>query len=213
MNHVLRFLFFTLVVRPTVLFVLGLNVRHRERLPRKGPAILAANHNSHLDTLVLMTLFPKRMLPRLRPVAAQDYFFRYRLLKWFALRIIGIIPLDRKLRKTGKHPLTPISESLEHGDIVILFPEGTRGDPEKLGEFKTGIAHLAEQHEQVPIYPIYMYGLGKALPRGEALLIPFFCDVFIGEPLQWTGAREGFISELSQRMKALVDEGHFAEWQ
>ena len=213
MNAVLRFLFFALVVRPAVLFVLGLNVRHRERLPKNGPAILAANHNSHLDAMVLMTLFPKRMLPRLRPVAALDYFFRYRLLKWFALRIIGIIPLDRKLRKTGKHPLAPISESLEREDIVILFPEGSRGDPEKLGEFKTGIAHLAQQNEDVPIYPIYMHGLGKALPRGEALLIPFFCDVFIGEPLQWTGDRDGFVNELNQRIKVLIDEGHFADWQ
>jgi 1-acyl-sn-glycerol-3-phosphate acyltransferase len=213
MNHVLRFLFFTLVVRPTVLFVLGLNVRHRERLPRKGPAILAANHNSHLDTLVLMTLFPKRTLPRLRPVAAQDYFFRYRWLKWFSLRIIGIIPIDRRLRKTGRHPLAPISDSLGHDDIVILFPEGSRGDPEQLSEFKTGVAHLAELHPDVPIYPIYMHGLGKALPRGEALLIPFFCDVFIGEPVQWTGDRDGFVTELNYRMKLLVEEGHFAEWQ
>jgi 1-acyl-sn-glycerol-3-phosphate acyltransferase len=213
MNHVLRFLFFTLVVRPAVLFILGLNVRHRERLPKEGPAIIAANHNSHLDAMVLMTLFPKRMLPKLRPVAALDYFFRYRLLKWFALRIVGIIPLDRQLRKTGQHPLAPISQSLERGDIVILFPEGTRGDPEKLGEFKTGIAHLAQQHAQVPIYPIYMHGLGKALPRGEALLIPFFCDVFIGEPLLWTGDRDGFVDELSQRVKGLIEEGHFAEWQ
>lgn len=213
MNHVLRFLFFLLVVRPTVLFLLGLNVRHRERLPGSGPAIVAANHNSHLDALVLMTLFPKRMLPRLRPVAAQDYFFRYRLLKWFTLSIMGIIPLDRQLRKTGKHPLAPISDALERGDIVILFPEGTRGDPERLSEFKTGIAHLAQQQPDVPIYPIYMHGLGKALPRGEALLIPFFCDVFIGEPMQWTGDRESFVAALNDRMKSLVAEGHFAQWQ
>ena len=143
MNHVLQFLFFTLFVRPAMLIVLGLNVRHRERLPTRGPAILVANHNSHLDTMALMTLFSTRMLPKIRPVAAQDYFFRYRLLKWFALRIIGIIPLDRKGRKTGKRPLTPVSEALDRNDIVILFPEGSRGDPERLGEFKMGVAHLA----------------------------------------------------------------------
>lgn len=212
MNHFLRFLFFTLVVRPVVLVALGLNVRHANRLPRSGPAVLVANHNSHLDTLALITLFPTKMLPQLRPVAAQDYFFRYRWLKWFSLRVMGIIPLDRKVKKGQEHPLASVSAAVERGEIVILFPEGSRGEPEQLGEFKTGVAHLARLHEQVPVYPIYMHGLGKALPRGEALLVPFFCDVFIGEPLCWTGDKVGFVQELNRRMSSLAQEGDFAEW-
>ncbi len=212
MNHVLRFLFFTLIVRPAVLIVLGLNVRHRERLPGGGPAILVANHNSHLDTMVLMTLFPTRMLSKIRPVAAQDYFFRYRLLKWFALRVIGIIPIDRKVRKSGRHPMAPIMEALDRDDIVILFPEGSRGEPEQLAGFKTGIAHLARKNEQVPVCPIYMHGLGKALPRGEGLLIPFFCDVFIGEPIYWSGDKMAYVEQLNSRLQALADKGRFAEW-
>ena len=74
MNHVLRFLFFTLIVRPAVLIVLGLNVRHRERIPTSGPAILVANHNSHLDTMVLMTLFPTRDAPQTAPGCCAGLF-------------------------------------------------------------------------------------------------------------------------------------------
>jgi 1-acyl-sn-glycerol-3-phosphate acyltransferase len=206
-------LFFALVVRPVVLVLLGLNVRHRERLPRGGPAVIVANHNSHLDVCALMSLFPMRLLPKLRPVAAQDYFFRYGWLKWFSLNIFGIIPLDRQATRTKEHPLAPISHALDAGDIVILFPEGSRGDPEQMGEFKTGVAHLGKLHPTVPFHPIYMHGLGKALPRGEALLVPVICDVFVGEPLAWSGDKKTFVDNLSDRINALAAEGQFTPWE
>ena len=53
MNKLLRILFVLLVAKPIIVFWLGLNVRHRERLPTRGPAIIAGNHNSHLDTVAL----------------------------------------------------------------------------------------------------------------------------------------------------------------
>lgn len=213
MNHGLRFLFFAVVVRPFLLLIIGLNVRRRERLPSVGPAVLVANHNSHLDALVLMCLFPIWMLPKLRPVAAQDYFLRNRLLGWFARRIIGIIPIARRMEDVHEDPLAGVTESLERGDIVILFPEGSRGEPEQLGEFKTGVAHLARRHPELPFHPVFLHGLGKALPRGEALLVPFFCDAFVGEPLVWTGDKASFIGDLTCRMTALAAEGRFPAWE
>lgn len=212
-NAVLRYLFFLLVVRPIVLVVLGLNVRRGELLPETGPAIVVANHNSHLDTLVLMTLFGMRRLRHLRPVAAADYFLRNRVMAWFSMQIIGIIPLQRKMQGVRTDPLAGISEALESGRIVILFPEGSRGEPEQLETFKTGVAHLAKRHPEVPIVPVFLHGLGKALPRGKLLLIPFFCDVFVGQSMRWTGRRDEFMAELDHRMGELADEGQFPAWE
>jgi 1-acyl-sn-glycerol-3-phosphate acyltransferase len=213
MNKLCRWLFFALFVRPIMLVVLGLNVRRREQLPTQGPAVLVANHNSHLDAVTLMTLFPLRMLPKLRPVAAQDYFFRNPLLKWFALHIMGILPLDRKVKSKRTHPLAGINEAIDQGDIVIVFPEGSRGDPEQLGDFKGGIAHIAKKNPEAPVIPIFMHGLGKALPKGETLLVPFFLDVFVGEPIGWDNDKEAFMDKLSTQMRTLAKEGNFSPWE
>jgi len=213
MNKLCRWLFFALFMRPIMLVVLGLNVRRREQLPTQGPAVLVANHNSHLDAVTLMTLFPLRMLPKLRPVAAQDYFFRNPLLKWFALHIMGILPLDRKVKSKRIHPLAGINEAIDQGDIVIVFPEGSRGDPEQLGDFKAGIAHIAKKNPEAPVIPIFMHGLGKALPKGETLLVPFFLDIFVGEPIEWDNDKEAFMDKLSTRMRTLAKEGNFSPWE
>jgi 1-acyl-sn-glycerol-3-phosphate acyltransferase len=207
-----RILFFVLVVRPLVLVMLGLNIRHRERLPLKGPAIIAANHNSHLDTLVLMALFPIARLKNVRPVGASDYFFRNRYLKWFSLNIMGMIPIIRDVRAGSADPLQPIGEALGNGDIVIIFPEGSRGEPEQLGTLKSGIAHLSKRHQQVPVVPVFMHGCGKALPRGEALFVPVICDVFIAEPLFWTGQRSSFMEALESSITRLACDGQYGKW-
>ncbi|MGH9260823.1 MAG: lysophospholipid acyltransferase family protein [Acidimicrobiales bacterium] len=209
----MQLLFFWLVVRPVVLVVLGLNVRHRERLPARGPAIVVANHNSHLDTVVLMTLLPSRLLPRIRPVAAADYFLRNALIAWFARRIMGIIPIERRGREPGADPLAPVSEALGRGEIVILFPEGTRGEPERLAAFKSGVAHLAKRHAQVPVIPVFMHGLGKTLPRGSLVPVPFFCDVFVGDALYGREDYKAFLGDLTARMQELAGEGRFPAWE
>ena len=211
--RLLRRLFFDGVVRFLVLFVLGLNVRHRERLPAQGPAVIVANHNSHLDTLVLMTLLPRRLLPRIRPVAAMDYFLRNRALAWFAREIIGILPLRRGRPRRGENPFADIDAALAAGEILILFPEGTRGEPERFAAFKQGVARIHQAHPEVPVIPVFLHGLGKALPRGEALLVPFFCDVFVGEPIDAGGERRAFMQRLEQAMNELAAEGDFPPWE
>ena len=204
-NRWLQRLFFALFVRPLVAVGLGLNVRDGGRLPETGPAILVANHNSHLDTLVLMTLLPGRKLHLLRPVAAEDYFCRNKWLHWFATRVMNIIPLSRDPKAAAGHPLAPVRERLEAGEIVILFPEGSRGEPEQLADFQSGIAHLAKMCPDVPVVAVWMHGLGKALPKGDWVFVPFFCDVFVGESWVWPGKKAEFMETLTERMAGLRD--------
>lgn len=212
MSRALQILFFLLIVRPFLALVLGVNLRHAERLPQTGPAILAANHNSHLDTLLLMSLYPLAQLHRVRPVAAADYFLKNRVVAWFALNIMHILPLSRR-PKPGEKPLAHIEAALAAGDILILFPEGSRGEPEKRSVLKSGIAHLMEDAPTVPVVPIYLRGLGKALPKGDWLPIPFFADAWVGEPLVWQGDRATTMQALEARFAALEYEGGAAAWE
>jgi 1-acyl-sn-glycerol-3-phosphate acyltransferase len=208
----LRLGFFALIVRPVLLLVLGVNIRNRERLPVNGPAIIVANHNSHLDTLALMSMLPLADLPKLTPVAAVDYFGQGAF-GWFAKNIIGILPIDRSGNTPRENLLDGAIAALDEGKILILFPEGTRGEPERLATYKKGVAHLVSARPRVPVTPVFIHGLGKALPRGTYLLVPFTCDVFVGESWVFGGAVDGFMERLEDRMSALASEGQFPAWE
>jgi len=212
LSSVPRLLFF-LLVRIAVLVLLGLNVRRKEQLPAKGPAIVVANHNSHLDTLVLISLFPLKDLPKIKPIAAADYFLRNKFLAWFSKNILGIIPIERGKASKNFDPLKPCCDALDAGNIIILFPEGTRGEPEKLSDFKKGIAYLSERYPKVPVTPVFIHGLGKALPKGDFVLVPFFCDVFVGSSFTFESGRKDFMNHLTSQFQELSGEKNFKPWE
>jgi 1-acyl-sn-glycerol-3-phosphate acyltransferase len=176
----MRSLFFALL-RLVFWFLLGLEVRGR--LPARGPAIVAANHNSHLDVFVLLALLPLGAVRVARPVAAADYFRSRPMLDWITTRVLRTIHVERGSGRSMDEVLAPVVEALDRGEIVILFPEGTRGRPERLGRLRRGIARLAELRPGVPIHPVILRGLGKVLPKGSPLFVPFVCRAEIEPPL------------------------------
>ncbi len=196
MKRILKVLFVALIVKPVVLIVLGLNVQNRHKLPLKGPAILAVNHNSHLDTLVLFSLYPLSKVHKLRPVAAADYFLSNRFIAWLPINVIGIIPFARS-GKVDNDRFNACHKALDNDEILILFPEGTRGEPEKSSKLKKGIYYLSKDRTDSRIIPIMTHGLGRALPRGEALLVPFNCDVVIGDDLPEVNNSVDLVEQLS----------------
>ena len=203
----LKRLFYLIILKPIVYFCLGLNVRNAQNLPKSGPCIIISNHNSHLDTVVLMTLFSTRNMLKISPVAAADYFLRNKLLAWFSLNILNIIPINRKVQKTAQKSFyDELNTRLENNSIIIFYPEGSRGEPDKMANFKSGIAHIAKMHPDIPIVPVYMEGLGMALPKGEAIFVPAICTVVVEEPIFYNGNKDDFMQKIKDTYDKMKSE-------
>ncbi|MFZ5671192.1 MAG: lysophospholipid acyltransferase family protein [Pseudomonadota bacterium] len=209
----LRWLLLLTVARPIARVLTGADVSGREHLPLKGPAIVAANHNSHMDTLLLLTIFPSAAMARVRPAAASDYFLRDPVLGWFSRNLVGIVPIARDRAAAGEDVLAPAREALAAGDIVVVFPEGTRGDAtDDMARLKGGVARLAEAFPEAPVTPVWIQGAGRVLPKGEAIPVPMNCAVLIGEPIRWRGGRAAFMDSLREALLKLRAEAPPLRW-
>lgn len=204
MIRFLRLLFSLCVVWPVIWLWLGLRVRHRERLPECGPAIVVANHNSHMDVFALLSLFPLRRQSEVHPVAAADYFLRNKVMAWFALNIINIIPVSRQGGQDN--PLALCEQALRDGKTLILFPEGTRGEPGVLSPLKSGLWYLSQSMPEVPVIPVWLSGTEKVMARGNRIPLPLFIDVTIGDALSFDPDKKAFMDDLKQRFLTLSQQ-------
>jgi 1-acyl-sn-glycerol-3-phosphate acyltransferase len=200
-----------LIVRPIARLLFGLDVIGKEKLPKDGPAIVAANHNSHVDTIVLLCLFPSKLLVKLRPVAAADHFDKGGFGSWFSRNVIGIIPIKRGASRS-EDVLAGAKEALGRGEILVVFPEGSRGAPEEMTRFKTGVARLVEAYPEATVTPVYLQGAGRSLPKDAKLLVPFNTTAVVGDALTWNGSHHGFVDELRTRIEALKADAPPLKW-
>lgn len=209
-----RVLFLTLIAKPLARILAGADVVGREHLPVRGPAIVVANHNSHIDTLLLLSMFPARTLKHVRPAAAADYFLANPVIGWFSRNVIGIVPVERKKVGRDYDVLAPAREALARGDIVVIFPEGTRGEAsDQMGRLKSGVARLAAAFPEAPVTPAWIAGAGRVLPKGEGVPVPLNCCVTVGPPLAWRGDRHAFMEEVREALEALSREAPPLRWR
>lgn len=203
-TRLLRLLFSLCIVWPIIWLWLGLRIKHRESLPKKGPAIVVANHNSHMDVFALLSLFTFRRQASVHPVAAADYFLRTRPMAWFALNILNIIPISR--RQGVSNPLAQCEQALRDGKVLILFPEGTRGEPGQLAPLKSGLWHLSQNVPEVPIIPVWLQGTEQVMAKGNRIPLPLFIDVAIGDALYFHPEKKVFMDDLRQRLEKLSQQ-------
>lgn len=209
----LRLILLVLIAKPLARLLVGADVCGPGRLPERGPAIVAANHNSHVDTFLLLALFSARALPRVRPVAAADYFLSGPLIGWFSRHVIGIVPIDRS-GAADKDVLAPARAALERGEIVVIFPEGTRGQAsDELAPLKRGVARLAAGVPDCPVIPVWIQGAGRVLPKGGIVPAPLTCCAVVGEPLGPAGSEVEMVAALKASLEALRDQAPPLRWR
>ncbi|MDA1196943.1 MAG: lysophospholipid acyltransferase family protein [Nanoarchaeota archaeon] len=151
-----------------------------ENLPKKGGYIIAANHDSYLDHLLIAVRFYKHLGHRVHFLAKKELFDNS--LKKMFHEWSGAIPLDREAG--GKEALKWGIKSLKEGKIIAIHPEGTRSLDGKLQRGKTGVARLA-LHAKVPIVPLGLRGTFEILPKGKKIPKLKKADLFIGKPMSF----------------------------
>jgi 1-acyl-sn-glycerol-3-phosphate acyltransferase len=172
--------FQALVVRPVILWFVGVRYRRRSLVP-KGPCLVVANHNSHLDAAVLLSLFPLLRVAHVHPVAAADYFGKTWLRRAMALLFMNGIPIERTARG-GADTLQPMIQALREGESLIFFPEGSRGEAGVVAPFRAGVGRIVQTVPGLLVVPVFLTGTERIWPRGQKIPVPLGIDANVGKP-------------------------------
>jgi 1-acyl-sn-glycerol-3-phosphate acyltransferase len=136
-----------------------------------GPAVFVANHNSHMDTPVILRALPGRWRRRTAVAAATDYFYNRRRNAVSASLVFGTVPLDRSSGAgVGPDQTAHLDRLIAGGGSLLLFPEGTRSHDGHVGRLRSGAALVAAEHD-MPVVPIYLAGTREAMPRGHHWMV------------------------------------------
>jgi 1-acyl-sn-glycerol-3-phosphate acyltransferase len=183
-----------------------LQIEGRENLPPEGSCVLVCNHTSHLDTLCLLCAVPIRKIHRTFPAAAADYFFRSLPRSAVSAILINALPFDREVK--GGESLTVCSRLLENsGNILILFPEGTRTTSGVMGRFRSGIGRLLAGRD-LPVLPCHLSGGMAAWPKGRPLPLPLKLRLRIGAPRNYAALPQSSdsVQKICHELQACVAE-------
>lgn len=177
-----------------------------EHVPRSGGVILASNHESYLDFL----LVPVSGC-RLPCYMVGEVFYRMPLVGGL-FRAMNFIPVDRRARRNRLAVRTAL-ERLEAGGVVGIFPEGTRSPDGRLQRARHGAAYLAHLTE-APVVPVAVLGTHEAWPKDRRWPRAGACEVRFGEPLRFQradferdrGVLDESLRTIMHRIAALAEE-------
>ena len=149
-----------------------------ENLPKHGACIIAANHSSYMDHMIIGACIISQVNRKFHFLAKKEHFDSFLQRAWH--RYMAAIPVDRQ--KGGEEALAGAIKALKQGKIIAIYPEGTRAFTGKLQRAKTGIARLAIL-SKAPVLPIGLIGTFEILPKGRYIPKAKRAVLNIGKPM------------------------------
>lgn len=197
------------LVRATVRVVLWpyfrIRATGREHIPADGPVILAPVHRSNLDSFLLSPLTRRRLR-----ALAKVSLFKVRPLAWF-LASLGAFPVRREA--ADRESMRVARELLADGNLLLVFPEGTRSDGPQVHELFDGTAWLAAK-AGARVVPVGIAGSGEAMPPGARFPKPRRVRLVVGpaidppEPGAPRSALRDWTATLNVELQAVLDAAH-----
>jgi 1-acyl-sn-glycerol-3-phosphate acyltransferase len=174
--------------------------------PTAEQRIYYGNHTSHGDFVLIWASLPEDLRLRTRPVAGADYWNASGLRRWLIHEVLRGVVIDRARTQDGPDPVQQMIDTLEGGDSLILFPEGTRNTTDALLlPFKSGIARVAAAKPEVECVPVWIENLNRVMPKGEFIPVPLLCTLSFGAPLKFAPGedRDAFLERARSALVAL----------
>jgi 1-acyl-sn-glycerol-3-phosphate acyltransferase len=172
------------VVTALARLVTGVRGEWRGCEPAPATRVYFANHNSHLDFVLIWSVLPRALRQATRPVAGADYWLQGPLRRLFGKRVFNAVLIDRTA-------------------------DGTRNLPEaRLLPFKSGLYHLAKSRTDVELVPVWIENLNRVMPKGEIVPIPLLCTVTFGAAMQVAAGEDkgAFLERARTALLALAPE-------
>ncbi|OEY93832.1 acyl-phosphate glycerol 3-phosphate acyltransferase [Acinetobacter proteolyticus] len=176
--------------------------------PELKQRIYYANHNSHIDFILLWSSLPIHIRRQTRPIAASDYWLKDGFRRFLIQDTFSGVTIQRN-RSDQQDPLQPVKDVLAEGYSIIFFPEGTRNlnDDIELLEFKSGLYHLSQQFPHVEVVPVWISNLKRVMPKGAFIPLPLLSTVIFGEPLvlDQLSDKQQFLQHAQQQLLKLKE--------
>ncbi|MFD2091642.1 lysophospholipid acyltransferase family protein [Blastococcus deserti] len=170
-----------LILRPLFLLLFRPHVVGRENVPATGAFIIASNHLSFIDSMIIPLMAPRRV----GYLAKAEYFTGSGVRGWLTrtwFTALGALPVERQTHRAAQEALDTAMTVLRAGGGFGIYPEGTRSRDGRLARGKTGVAWLALTAD-CPVVPVGLIGTDRIQPVGAKWPRPHRCTVVFGKPL------------------------------